>query len=82
MIGAGVILTGSTPVYDLVRGQVYRKSADRPLEIPFGAVVVPGTRPMKGTFAEEHGLHVAAPMIVKYRDEKTDSATALEDALR
>src|SRR5258706_512462 len=82
VIGAGVILTGSTPVYDLVRGQIYRKSAERPLEIPFGAVVIPGARPMRGTFAEEHELYVAAPMIVKYRDEKTDSSTALEEALR
>src|SRR6266704_118414 len=79
VIGAGVILTGSTPVYDLVRGQIYRKSAERPLEIPFGAVVIPGARPMRGTFAEEHELYVAAPMIVKYRDEKTDSSTALEE---
>ena len=82
VIGAGVILTGSTPVYDIVRGQVYRKTADRPLEIPYGAVVVPGTRRMKGAFAEQHELHMATPMIVKYRDEKTDSATALEEALR
>jgi 2,3,4,5-tetrahydropyridine-2-carboxylate N-succinyltransferase len=82
VIGAGVILTGSTPVYDLVRSQIYRRTADHPLEIPYGAVVVPGSRPMKGAFAEQHGLQVAAPMIVKYRDEKTDSATALEDALR
>lgn len=82
VIGAGVILTGSTPVYDIVRGQIYRRTADRPLEIPFGAVVIPGARPMKGAFAEQHGLQAATPMIVKYRDEKTDSATALEDALR
>jgi len=82
VIGAGVILTGSTPVYDLVRGQIYRRTAGHPLEIPYGAVVVPGSRPMKGAFAEQHGLQIAAPMIVKYRDEKTDSATALEDALR
>jgi 2,3,4,5-tetrahydropyridine-2-carboxylate N-succinyltransferase len=82
VIGAGVVLTGSTPVYDVVRGQIYRRTADRPLEIPFGAVVIPGARPMKGAFAEEHGLQVATPMIVKYRDEKTDSATALEEALR
>jgi 2,3,4,5-tetrahydropyridine-2-carboxylate N-succinyltransferase len=82
VIGAGVILTGSTPVYDLVRGQIYRKSAERPLEIPFGAVVVPGARKMKGTFAETHDLQIATPMIVKYRDEKTDSSTALEEALR
>jgi 2,3,4,5-tetrahydropyridine-2,6-dicarboxylate N-succinyltransferase len=82
VLGAGVVLTASTPVYDLVRGQIYRRAADRPLEIPFGAVVIPGTRPMKGAFAEQHGLHVSSPMIVKYRDEKTDSSTALEEALR
>ncbi|HEX6084874.1 MAG TPA: 2,3,4,5-tetrahydropyridine-2,6-dicarboxylate N-succinyltransferase [Thermoanaerobaculia bacterium] len=76
VIGAGVIITASTPIYDVVRGQIYRR------EVPYGAVVVPGTRPMKGAFAEQHGLSVAAPLIVKYRDEKTDSATALEEALR
>ena len=82
VIGAGVVLTASTPVYDVVRGQIYRRTAERPLEIPYGAVVVPGSRTMKGEFAEEHKLSIATPMIVKYRDEKTDSATALEDALR
>lgn len=82
VIGAGVVITGSTPVYDTVRGQIYRRTPERPLEIPYGAVVIPGVRRMKGTFAEEHDLHVATPMIVKYRDDKTDSSTALEDALR
>jgi 2,3,4,5-tetrahydropyridine-2,6-dicarboxylate N-succinyltransferase len=82
VIGAGVIITGSTPVYDTVRGQIYRKAPDRPLEIPYGAVVIPGARRMKGTFAEQHDLHVSTPMIVKYRDDKTDSSTALEEALR
>jgi 2,3,4,5-tetrahydropyridine-2-carboxylate N-succinyltransferase len=82
VIGAGVVLTGSTPVYDLVRGQIYRRTADGPLEIPYGAVVIPGSRPMQGAFAEQHGLHAATPVIVKYRDEKTDSSTALEEALR
>lgn len=82
VIGAGVVLTGSTPVYDVVRGQIYRRTADRPLEIPYAAVVIPGSRPLKGAFAEEHGLNVSTPLIVKYRDEKTDSSTALEDALR
>lgn len=82
VISTGVVITGSTPVYDTVRGQIYRRTAERPLEIPFGAVVIPGSRPMKGAFAEQHGLNVATPMIVKYRDEKTDSATALEEALR
>jgi 2,3,4,5-tetrahydropyridine-2,6-dicarboxylate N-succinyltransferase len=76
VIGAGVVITASTPIYDVVRGQIYRR------EVPYGAVVVPGTRPMKGAFAEQHGLAIAAPLIVKYRDEKTDSATALEEALR
>src|SRR6266852_2890387 len=82
VIGAGVILTGSTPVYDIVRGQIYKRTPELPLEIPFGAVVIPGSRTMKGDFAEKHGLQVATPMIVKYRDEKTDSGTALEEALR
>src|SRR5437016_2612872 len=82
VIGAGVVLTGSTPVYDVVRGQVYRRSGQRALEIPFGAVVVPGSRPLKGTFAESHSLSITTPLIVKYRDEKTDSSTALEEALR
>jgi len=82
VIGAGVVLTASTPVYDVVRGQIYRRTESRPLEIPFGAVVIPGSRPMKGAFAEQHGLNVSTPMIVKYRDEKTDSSTALEEALR
>jgi len=82
VIGAGVVLTGSTPVFDIVRGQIYRRTAEHPLEIPYGAVVVPGARPLKGAFAEQHGLSMQTPLIVKYRDDKTDSATALEDALR
>lgn len=82
VIGAGVVLTGSTPVYDVARGQIYRRTAERPLEIPFGAVVVPGARPLRGAFAEQHSLQIATPVIVKYRDDKTDSATALEEALR
>ncbi len=76
VIGAGVILTASTPIYDAVRGQIYRR------EVPYGAVVIPGSRPMKGVFADEHHLSLTTPVIVKYRDEKTDSATALEEALR
>ncbi len=82
VIGAGVVLTGSTPVYDIVRGQIYRKAPDRPLEIPYGAVVVPGSRKLKAEFAEALGLQITTPIIVKYRDEKTDSSTALEEALR
>jgi 2,3,4,5-tetrahydropyridine-2,6-dicarboxylate N-succinyltransferase len=82
VIGAGVVITGSTPVYDTVRGQIYRRVPGRPLEIPYGAVVVPGSRPMKGRFAEEHSLQISTPVIIKYRDDKTDAATALEEALR
>ena len=82
VIGAGVVLTGSTPVYDIVRGQIYRRTETHPLEIPFGAVVVPGARTMKGIFAEKHALQIATPVIVKYRDERTNASTALEEALR
>jgi 2,3,4,5-tetrahydropyridine-2-carboxylate N-succinyltransferase len=82
VIGAGVVLTGSTPVYDLVRETVYRRQGEGPLEIPEGAVVLPGSRPLRGGFASGAGLHIATPVIVKYRDEKTDAATALEQALR
>ena len=82
VLASGTIITGSTPVFDLVRGQVYRKSAENPLVIPRDAVVVPGSRPAKGAFAAEHHLQIAAPIIVKYRDESTDPTTALEELLR
>jgi 2,3,4,5-tetrahydropyridine-2-carboxylate N-succinyltransferase len=82
VLGAGVILTRGTPVYDLVREAVYRGTADAPLEIPEGAVVVPGARRVKGSWAEGEGLSVQTPVIVKYRDERTDVATALEQWLR
>lgn len=82
VIGTGVILNGSTPVYDTVKNCIYRKSAEAPLTIPAGAVVVAGSRPLKGDFAAEHGLSIYTPMIIKYRDSRTDSATALEEALR
>lgn len=82
VIGTGVILNGSTPVYDLVNGAILRKTAESPLVIPEGAVVVAGSRQVRGEFAAEHGLSIYTPLIVKYRDERTDSATALESALR
>jgi 2,3,4,5-tetrahydropyridine-2,6-dicarboxylate N-succinyltransferase len=82
VIGTGVILNASTPVFDLVHETIYRRSQDGPMEIPAGAVVVQGSRPAKGPFAETNGLHLYTPVIVKYRDEKTDAATALEEALR
>lgn len=82
VLAAGVVLTRGTPVFDLVRETVYRGSADAPLEIPSGAVVVPGARAVNGGFAAAQGLSLQTPVIVKYRDEKTDLATALEDWLR
>ena len=82
VLGAGVILTRGTPVYDLVNEKVYRGSADAPLEIPENAVVVPGARAIKSDWAASEGLSLQAPIIVKYRDEKTDVATALEGWLR
>ncbi len=82
VIGAGVILTGSTPVYDLVKDQIHRKTAERPLEIPANAVVIPGTRPMTQGRGRELGLAIYTPIIIKYRDEKTDASTQLEDLLR
>jgi len=82
VLGAGVVLTRGTPVYDLVRERVYRAESGRPLEIPEGAVVVPGARAVRGAWAGAEGLSVQTPLIVKYRDEKTDLATALEQWLR
>jgi 2,3,4,5-tetrahydropyridine-2-carboxylate N-succinyltransferase len=82
VLGAGVILTGSTPVYDSVKQAIYRKSKDGPVEIPEGALVVPGSRPLNSQFGAEHHLSLYAPIIVKYRDEKTDAATVLEEGLR
>ncbi len=82
VIGAGVILTASTPVYDLVNERVLRGTRDEPLRIPEGAVVIPGARPAHGAWAGEHGLMMNAPLIIKYRDEKTDARAALEEALR
>jgi 2,3,4,5-tetrahydropyridine-2-carboxylate N-succinyltransferase len=82
VIGPGVQLTRSTAVYDLVREVVHRATEDQPLSIPDGAVVVPGARPASGPFAQKHGVHLYTPVIVKYRDEKTDASAALEAALR
>jgi len=82
VLASGTIVTGSTPVFDLVRGTIYRRSVDAPLEIPAGAVVVPGSRAINSDKAREWGLSLYAPIIVKYRDEKTDAATQLEEALR
>lgn len=82
ILASGVVLTGSTPVYDAVRGEIYRKSEGEPLEIPSGAVVVPGSRAVTVGPARDWGLSVYTPVIVKYRDEKTDMSVKLEDFLR
>jgi 2,3,4,5-tetrahydropyridine-2,6-dicarboxylate N-succinyltransferase len=82
VLATGTILTGSTPVYDLVRGEVYLRSRESPLEIPAGAVVVPGSRAVKNQLGIEWGLSLYAAVIVKYRDAKTDSSVQLEDYLR
>jgi 2,3,4,5-tetrahydropyridine-2-carboxylate N-succinyltransferase len=82
VLGAGTILTRSTPLYDLVRGEVYRATADAPLEVPENAVVVPGSRAVKKGAAAEWNLSLYTPVIVKYRDEKTDRGIELEDWLR
>jgi 2,3,4,5-tetrahydropyridine-2-carboxylate N-succinyltransferase len=82
VLGAGVILTRGTPVYDLVRETIYRGSPEKPLEIPAGAVVVPGARQVEGGWGGRKRLSLQTPVIVKYRDEKTDNATALERWLR
>ena len=82
VLGTGVILNHSTPVYDLVRGEVYIAAEDRPLIIPEKAVVVPGTRPISRGQGKDWGLSLYAPVIVKYRNAKTDLRTQLEDLLR
>jgi len=82
VLGAGTILTRSTPVYDLVREQVIRASKDEPLIIPENAVVVPGSRAVTKGKAAEWGLSLYTPVIVKYRDYKTDSSIELESLLR
>jgi 2,3,4,5-tetrahydropyridine-2,6-dicarboxylate N-succinyltransferase len=82
VLGAGTILTRSTPLYDLVRGEVYRATPESQLEVPEGAVVVPGSRAVKKGAAAKLGISLYTPVIVKYRDEKTDRGIELEDWLR
>jgi 2,3,4,5-tetrahydropyridine-2,6-dicarboxylate N-succinyltransferase len=82
VLGAGTILTRATPVYDVVREQVYRSTAENPLAIPENAVVVPGARAVTKGKAAEWGLSLYTPVIVKYRDEKTQGSIELEDLLR
>ena len=82
VLGAGVTLTRATAVYDCVNETIIRADGDTPLIIPEGAVVVPGSRPMRGDFAKANGLSIQTPLIIKYRDEKTNASTAMEEALR
>ncbi len=82
VLAPGTLLTGGTIVYDVVRDTSYRRAGDRPLEIPAGAVVVPGSRPVSSGPGRTMGLSLYAPVIVKYRDEKTDTAVRLEELLR
>ncbi len=82
VLAAGTILTGSTPVYDLVLGKIYQRSGTSSLEIPAGAVVVPGARAVENEPGRKWGLSLYAAVIVKYRDEKTERAVQLEDYLR
>lgn len=82
VLAAGVVLTAATRVFDLVHGRELRGTPEHPLEIPAGAVLVPGTRRLPGEFAATHGLSAACVLIVKYRDTRTDASTALEAGLR
>ena len=82
VLASGTILTGSTPLYDLVKGRILQPAAGEPLVVPEGAVVVPGTRPVSTGPGREWGLSLATPVIVKYRDERTDARTALERWIR
>ena len=82
VLGSGVIITASSRVYDLVNEIILKAGPDKPLEIPESAVVIPGSRAINTEFGKANGLSVSSPMIIKYRDAKTDARTALEDTLR
>jgi 2,3,4,5-tetrahydropyridine-2,6-dicarboxylate N-succinyltransferase len=82
VIAAGTVLTGSTPVYDLVKSDIIKPTAGHPLVIPEGAVVAPGARAVSGGRGREWGLSLATPVIVKYRDSRTDTRTELEKWIR
>ncbi len=82
VLASGVILTRATPVFDLINETIIKSDGEKPLEIPANAVVVQGARAIASGFGKEHNLSIYAPIIVKYRDEKTDASTKLEDYLR
>jgi 2,3,4,5-tetrahydropyridine-2-carboxylate N-succinyltransferase len=82
VLASGVILTRSTPIFDLPNERIIKSDGNQPLEVPAGAVVVQGSRAITKGFGQENGLSIYCPIIVKYRDEKTDASTKLEDYLR
>ena len=82
VLGTGTILNRSTPIYDLVRGGVYRATDDTPLVVPEGAVIVAGSRAVTSGPGKKWGISIYTPVIVKYRDEKTGAKIQLEDLLR
>ena len=82
VLASGTILTRSTPLYDVPNGRIIEAAASEPLVVPEGAVVVPGSRAVTAGRGREWGLSVAAPVIVKYRDDRTDARTALEQWIR
>ena len=82
VLAPGTLLSGGTAVYDLVNDRIYRREGEQPLEIPAGAVVVPGTRPVSSGPGKAAGVSLYAPVIVKYRDDKTETSVRLEELLR
>lgn len=82
VLASGVILTRSTPLFDIPNSRIIKSDGDKPLEVPPGAVVVQGSREISTGFGKDNGLSVYCPIIIKYRDEKTDASTKLEDYLR
>jgi 2,3,4,5-tetrahydropyridine-2-carboxylate N-succinyltransferase len=82
VLAPGVFLTGGMTVVDVVRNRIYRRDGEHPLEIPAGAVVVPGSRPMTKGVGSQMGISLYTPVVVKYRDDKTETAVKLEDLLR
>lgn len=82
VVGTGVIINGSTPLFDNTTGEYLKRHADTPLSVPAGAVVVAGSRPVRNGFGKDQGIHLYCPVIIKYRDQKTASSITLEDMLR
>ena len=82
VLGSGVIINGSTHIYDMVNEEILSSKDGNTVEVPENAVVIPGSRALQSPFAKEYGISVSTPLIVKYRDAKTDAKTALEQSLR